>query len=158
MPLAFSKSGVPDPTSVPHLFELLNLLLQQLQDVLRELPYACNLGTQIVESAVNLECVTPWRDSFTGNPLLLAWHGGIVAGVLELTAMLAVLKVTDRQPCDLVSINVNYLKPSRGEFELHSRAFVVRRGRQMLYVDACTWQESVAELTSQATLIFSKSA
>ena len=26
-----------------------------------------------------------WAEHFTGNPLLQAWHGGVVVGVLELT-------------------------------------------------------------------------
>ena len=101
-----------------------------------------------------MECATKWQDIFTGNPLLRAWHGGIVSGVLELTGTLAVINSAKTKECALLSINTSYLRPAVGDTSLYSRANVVRSGKRIHTISAVAWQKSCDEPVALASLTF----
>ena len=128
------------------------LLLSYLQDS----PYAANYKMQLLEAEPNVECVTPWQDEFVGNPLIQAWHGGIVTGILELTGKLQALKVAGAETGPLLSANINFLRPTRGNSIVHTRAHLIRSGRQIINIDAVAWQVSVQKPTATASLTFAK--
>jgi len=128
------------------------LLLNYLQDS----PYASNYGMQLLESEPEIECVTPWQDDFVGNPLIQAWHGGIVTGVLELTGKLQALKVAATETGLLLSANINFLRPTRGNSVVHTRAHLIRSGRQIINIDVIAWQVSPQEPTASASLTFAR--
>ena len=128
------------------------LLLSYLQDS----PYASNYGMQLLCTEPEVECVTPWQDEFVGNPLIQAWHGGIVTGVLELTGKLQALKVAATQTGPLLSANVNFLRPTRGGSLVHTQAHLVRSGKQIININVIAWQLSPQEPTANASLTFAK--
>lgn len=128
------------------------LLLSYLQDS----PYASNYKMQLLEVEPDVECVTPWKDEFVGNPLIQAWHGGIVTGILELTGKLQALKVAGAETGSLLSANINFLRPTRGNAIVHTRARLIRSGKQIINIDAVAWQVSPEEPTATASLTFSK--
>lgn len=117
-------------------------------------PYALNYGTEILSAEEYVECVTQWREIFTGNPLLRAWHGGIVSGVLELTGTLAAIRAANNENCGLISINTSYLRPTSGDKAMFSRANIVRSGKQIQTINAVAWQNSLEEPTAIASLTF----
>ena len=125
-----------------------------LGQFIEQSPYALNYGTKIVSAEGDIECVTQWRDIFTGNPLLRAWHGGVVSGVLELTGTLAAIKASNSQECGLLSINTVYLRPTRGDNEMFSKANVVRSGKHIQTINAVAWQNSFEAPTAIASLTF----
>ena len=131
-------------------------MIQQLERFLEESPYAANYGTKLLSSEPDVECLTPWADHFTGNPLLQAWHGGVVTGVLELTGALQALKLTGDELCPLLSANINFLRPTRGNLDVHTRACFVRNGKQILTIDVVAWQSSPEEPTAGASLTFAR--
>ena len=130
------------------------MINQKLIDFLEETPYARNYGTEIITSIPETECVTRWQNVFTGNPLLRAWHGGVVSAVLELTGTLAVINSAKTKECALLSINTSYLRPALGDKSLFSRATVVRSGKRVHTVSAVVWQNSPDEPTAIASLTF----
>ena len=129
---------------------------KHLLQFLDETPYAKNCGTELVRCEPDVECLTPWAEHFTGNPLLQAWHGGVVVGVLELTGALQTLKVSADEVCPLLSANINFLRPTKGDLAVHTRAYLVRSGRQILNIDVIAWQISLQEPTAAATLTFAR--
>jgi len=128
------------------------LLLSYLQDS----PYASNYGMQLLCTEPEVECVTPWQDEFVGNPLIQAWHGGIVTGILELTGKLQALKVAGSETGPLLSANINFLRPTRGSAIVHTKAHLIRSGKQIINIDAVAWQASPQEPTATASLTFAK--
>ncbi len=130
------------------------MINQNLIDFLGEAPFAGNYGTEIIALEPVMECVTKWQEIFTGNPLLRAWHGGIVSGVLELTGTLAVINSATTTDCALLSINTNYLRPAVGDKSLYSRASIVRSGKRIHTVNAVAWQRSCDEPVAAASLTF----
>jgi uncharacterized protein (TIGR00369 family) len=129
---------------------------KHLLHFLEQTPYAKNYGTQLVRYEPDVECLTPWADHFTGNPLLQAWHGGVVVGVLELTGALQALKMSDNEVSPLLSANINFLRPTKGDEAVHTRAYIVRSGRQILNIDVVAWQISPEKPTAAASLTFSR--
>ncbi len=130
------------------------LLVEYLQDS----PYAANYGMQLLQIEPDVECLTPWQDDFAGNPLIMAWHGGVVTGILELTGKLQALKVAAAETGPLVSANVNFLRPTRGHIVVHTQARLVRSGRQIINIETVAWQESPEKPTANASLTFSRKA
>ncbi|MBE9540085.1 MAG: PaaI family thioesterase [Proteobacteria bacterium] len=128
------------------------LLLSYLQDS----PYASNYKMQLLKVEPDVECVTPWQDEFVGNPLIQAWHGGIITGILELTGKLQALKVAAAETGPLLSANINFLRPTRGNSIVHTRARLIRSGKQIINIDAVAWQVSPEEPTTTASLTFAK--
>jgi len=129
---------------------------KHLLHFLEQTPYAKNYGTQLVRYEPDVECVTPWAEHFTGNPLLQAWHGGVVVGVLELTGALQALQISDNEVSPLLSANINFLRPTKGDAAVHTRAYVVRSGKQILNIDVVAWQVSPQEPTAAAALTFAR--
>ena len=127
-----------------------------LIDYLQDSPYAANYGMQLLRTDPEVECTTPWQDDFVGNPLIQAWHGGIVTGVLELTGKLQALKVAATQTGPLLSANVNFLRPTRGGSLVHTQAHLVRSGKQIININVIAWQLSPQEPTANASLTFAK--
>lgn len=130
------------------------MINQKLIDFLEEAPYARNYGIEIIASSPETECVTRWQDNFMGNPLLRAWHGGVVSSVLELTGKLAVMTSTGNKECVLLSINTSYLRPALGDKSLFSRATVVQSGKRVHTVSAIVWQNSPDKPAAMASLTF----
>lgn len=128
----------------------------QLEKFLQESPYAINYGIQLFSADPDVECLTPWADHFTGNPLLQAWHGGVVTGVLELTGALQALKITGDDSYPLLSANINFLRPTLGDMVVHTRAYLVRSGKQILNIDVVAWQSSPDKPTAGASLTFAR--
>ena len=111
---------------------------------------------QLLSAEPDVECLTPWADHFTGNPLLQAWHGGVVTGVLELTGALQALKITGDESCQLLSANINFLRPTRGNLVVHTHAYLVRSGKQILNIDVVAWQSTLQNPTACASLTFAR--
>ena len=130
---------------------------ENLHKMLNESPYAANYGTQLLSIEPQVECLTPWADHFIGNPRLLAWHGGVVTGVLELTGALQAQKVTNNVDCPLLSANINFLRPTRGNLAVNTVAYLVRGGKQILNIEVVAWQSSLEEPTAGASLTFARS-
>ena len=118
------------------------------------MPFAKSYGTRVIDVDSEIRCITEWRDSFTGNPLLKAWHGGIVSGSMELTGLLAAYHGQSTTNFNLLSINVSYLKPNRGDSALYTSAKVIRRGRQIVTIETQSWQDSREDVTAHALLTF----
>ncbi len=126
----------------------------ELLDYLTTSPFAESYGTRILSLNDGIDCETPWQDDFTGNPLLRTWHGGVVSGVLELTGLLLVMHSNGYKPCELLSINTSYLRPTLGEHTLFTRADIVRSGKLIHTINTVAWQKSPEAPTATAALSF----
>lgn len=49
---------------------------------------------------------------------------------------------------DLLSTNVSYLKPTRGETDLYSRAMVIRSGKQIMTIETQYWHGARDNVTA----------
>ena len=78
-----------------------------------------------------------------GNPL--AFHGGVLAGLLEIAALAALTAELDPSEAGLrlkpANLTVEYLRTARLQ-TTYARGEVVRQGRRLAQLRATAWQDS----------------
>ncbi len=102
-------------------------------------PYADFLGVEAAWADGAVTVVLPYRPALIGNTSLPAMHGGVLAGFLELTALMTLATVSESRPTT-VDFTIEYLR-SAGPRDTHARATIRRLGRRFANVDAVAWQD-----------------
>ncbi len=114
---------------------------QDLEALLKHIPYAQFLGIQVEQLGNEIITVLPFQDHLVGNTNLPAIHGGAVGAMLEMTAVLQLIYDTacERLP-KTVDVSFDYLRSARA-LTTYGRAIVTRQGRRVANVRAELWQE-----------------
>lgn len=113
------------------------------QTLLERIPYARHLGLEIVQGSTGIQVHLPFRDALIGNVMLPAVHGGVLGGLIEITARVAAQSQTD-VACRprIVDCNVDYLRSARAQSTFAS-AEIVRQGRRVVLVRVTCWQDKI---------------
>lgn len=130
------------------------------------LPYVRFLGIGFDRAGDELTATLPYRPELIGNPTPPALHGGVTAGLLEVTAIVALswAMLADAEPAagalpalpktlalpKTIDFTVDYLRPGLPR-DAYARARINRSGRRYASVHVEAWQESRARLFAQAT-------
>jgi uncharacterized protein (TIGR00369 family) len=118
-----------------------------LRALFDRVPYARFIGLKLELKGDELTAVLPFQDSLIGNPLLPALHGGVVAALMELTA---VAQITLSQPVGAdgalkvpktIDVSIDYLRSGR-PVDTFARAHVTKLGRRIANVRVEAWQAS----------------
>ena len=84
---------------------------QWLERFLLHSPFHLWLGLSLEDvTAAGIVVRMPWRDEFLGNPQARIMHGGILASLIDLSAVLAIVAVTRRGP-PTVDLRIDYHAP-----------------------------------------------
>ncbi|EAQ04857.1 hypothetical protein OB2597_06225 [Pseudooceanicola batsensis HTCC2597] len=129
-------------------------------------PYAQFLGVRFDRRGDELTAILPFDDRLIGNPMLPALHGGVIAGFLEIAAVVelgwsmlwdevesgALDPADDRMPRlpKTIDFTIDYLRsglPRDG----YARARITRSGRRYASVQAEAWQDNRDRPFAQAT-------
>jgi uncharacterized protein (TIGR00369 family) len=113
---------------------------ERLAAALARIPYASFLGVRAELKGDELTLVLPYADHLVGNPLLPALHGGVVAALMELTAItqLAIASKSEKFP-KTIDVGFDYLRSGK-PVDTYARARVVKIGRRIANVQAEAWQ------------------
>ena len=112
-----------------------------LQAVANAIPYARHLNLQIDSKGDELTTVLPFRKQLIGNPNLPAIHGGVIGSMLELTAVVQLLRATELERLPkTIDLSIDYLRSARPQ-DLYGRAHVTRQGRRVANVRVELWQQ-----------------
>ncbi len=113
---------------------------ERLAAALARIPYATFLGVRAELKGDELTLVLPYADHLVGNPLLPALHGGVVAALMELTAItqLAIASKSEKFP-KTIDVGFDYLRSGK-PVDTYARARVVKNGRRIANVQAEAWQ------------------
>ncbi len=110
----------------------------------RGLPYAETLGLHFEKGASGLVIVMPWSDSLVGSPMPPRLHGGAVAGLLEITAIAALLlALPEGKPVPglkPITVTVDYLRAG-APAPTYAAATISRLGRRVANLRAEAWQD-----------------
>ncbi len=113
-----------------------------LQAVADAIPYARHLQLRIDSKGDELTTVLPFRDELIGNQNLPAIHGGVLGSMLELTAVMQLLRATELERLPkTIDLSIDYLRSARAQ-DLYGRAHVTRQGRRVANVRVELWQQA----------------
>lgn len=116
---------------------------ERLAACVAAMPYAAFLGIEAAWTGGEVAVVLPYRYALVGNTSLPALHGGVLGGVLELTALLTLGVRLETPRVATVDFTIEYLR-SAGPRATHARATIRRLGRRFANVDAVAWQDDPA--------------
>lgn len=118
------------------------------------IPYARLIGIQVMRLGEEMVFQLPINKDNIGNPILPALHGGVLAGFMELSAMLQ-LMVSMNSPSfpKIIDFSVDYLRAglSRDTF---ATCQIWRQGRRVGNVAITAWQARSDEPVATARAHF----
>ena len=112
------------------------------QALLDRFPYARHLGLQAQQHDEGMVVALPYRESFIGNFMLPALHGGVLGAVIEIPARAAAQNADEDARCTrIVDSNINYLRSARA-VTTFAKASIVRQGGRTSLIEVTCWQEN----------------
>lgn len=153
----------PEPVQVVK--QRRDALLKSLVD---HIPYIRFMGITFDRRGDELTAILPYKDDLIGNPFLPALHGGVTAGLLEITASVGLawsslwhdMENPDSAPERLesgrlprmpktIDFSIDYLRSGLPR-DAYARAMITRSGRRYASVRAEAWQDNRARPFAQA--------
>lgn len=105
-------------------------------------PYARFIGMECERFGDEMVFRLPFKDANLGNPMLPALHGGVIAGFMEMSAILQlmVFMQTSQVP-KIVDFSVDYLRAGYAR-DSFSECRITRQGRRVANVSISCWQSN----------------
>lgn len=122
--------------------------------LIEQIPYARMIGMQVMRLGEEMIFHLPVNKDNIGNPILPALHGGVLAGFMELGAMLQ-LMVTMNSPTfpKIIDFSVDYLRAGLSR-DTYATCQVWRQGRRVGNVALTAWQTCSDEPVATARAHF----
>ncbi|MCH1921206.1 PaaI family thioesterase [Shewanella sp. A3A] len=123
-------------------------------DLIAHVPYAKFIGMQVNRFGDELVFQLPANDDNIGNPVLPALHGGVIAGFMEMSAIiqLMVFMQTSKVP-KVVDFSIDYLRAGYHK-DSYAECHITRQGRRVANVHIECWQTSRKQLIATARAHF----
>ncbi len=127
----------------------MNLALNDVSALLREIPYLQFLGVEAHEGGAYRMRFSP---HLIGNPTIPALHGGTLGALLESVALLTCLTSgTHSALPKTITLTVDYLRSGKAQ-DVFARARIVKAGRRVTTLHVQAWQESEDKPIATATV------
>ncbi|MCZ4337027.1 PaaI family thioesterase [Shewanella colwelliana] len=128
--------------------------LNDFSHLLAHVPYAKFIGMEVVRFGDELVFQLPAKDENIGNPTLPAIHGGVIAGFMEMSAIvqLMVFMQTSKVP-KIVDFSIDYLRAGYHR-DTFAECKITRQGRRVANVNINCWQTNRKSLIATARAHF----
>lgn len=114
------------------------------QSLLARIPYARHLGLEIHQGQTGIEVHLPYREALVGNSMLPALHGGVIGGLIEITARVAAHSHDRDGRCPrILNCDTDYLRSARAQSTFAS-AEIIRHGRRSALIQITCRQEDTS--------------
>lgn len=147
---AHDESGKLDVKSIVKKAKELN----DFGHLLEHVPYAKFIGMAVERFGDELVFKLPAKDDNIGNPILPALHGGVIAGFMEMSAIvqLMVFMQTSKVP-KVVDFSIDYLRAGYHK-DSFAECKITRQGRRVANVSINCWQTNRKHLIATARAHF----
>lgn len=128
--------------------------LNDFGHLLEHVPYAKFIGMAVERFGDELVFKLPAKDDNIGNPILPALHGGVIAGFMEMSAIvqLMVFMQTSKVP-KVVDFSIDYLRAGYHK-DSFAECKITRQGRRVANVNINCWQTNRKHLIATARAHF----
>ncbi|MEC4725771.1 PaaI family thioesterase [Shewanella sp. D64] len=128
--------------------------LNDFSHLLAHVPYANFIGMAVECFGDELVFKLPAKDDNIGNPILPAIHGGVIAGFMEMSAIvqLMVFMHTTKVP-KVVDFSIDYLRAGYHK-DSFAECKITRQGRRVANVSINCWQMNRKKLIATARAHF----
>lgn len=119
-------------------------------------PYAEQLGLRVVEqNSTGMLLELPAQARFVGNPVLSAFHGGVICGALNCSMLLTLLQLNnlDSQP-NLIDQTTSFLGATTTEQSIFVRTEMTKPGKRILGASCRAFQKSERHLVAKSSALF----
>ncbi|WP_026942699.1 PaaI family thioesterase [Hellea balneolensis] len=114
---------------------------ENIEKAIARIPYAQTLGVKHLFIGDELTLIMPYIESNIGNPMLPALHGGSISGLMEIAAIVQLMKEQDGGKLPKpIGINVDYLRKGNPK-DTYARAIIFKQGSRVANVRVRAWQE-----------------
>ncbi|WOT03853.1 PaaI family thioesterase [Shewanella youngdeokensis] len=122
--------------------------------LLAHVPYAKFIGMKVERFGDELVFKLPAKDDNIGNPVLPALHGGVIAGFMEMSAIvqLMVFMQTPKVP-KIVDFSIDYLRAGYHK-DSFAECIITRQGRRVANVSINCWQTNRKQMIATARAHF----
>ena len=129
----------------------------KLDKAIQQIPYALKLGIEVsgeFDDGVEFELAP--NERFIGNPMLRAFHGGIICGYMECAMSLTAMWLSNTEvPPRLVNQTTSFLGSASIDQPLKVRTELTKGGKRILGVFAKAYQgHPDAQLVAKCSSIF----
>ncbi|WP_394392446.1 PaaI family thioesterase [Shewanella woodyi] len=128
--------------------------LNDFSHLLSHVPYTDFIGMSVERFGDELVFRLPAKDDNIGNPILPAIHGGVIAGFMEMSAIvqLMVFMHTSKVP-KVVDFSIDYLRAGYHK-DTFAECKITRQGRRVANVSINCWQTNRKKLIATARAHF----
>ncbi|MGE6568769.1 PaaI family thioesterase [Shewanella vesiculosa] len=122
--------------------------------LLEKVPYSQFIGMSVARFGDEMVFKLPAKDDNIGNPILPAIHGGVLAGFMEMSAIVQLMVFMQAKKVPkIVDFSIDYLRAG-----LHQDTFaeckITRQGRRVANVSMNCWQTNRKQLIATARAHF----
>ncbi|MCU7993591.1 PaaI family thioesterase [Shewanella glacialipiscicola] len=157
LPLGAGAQSQSTPNTAPIDVQGIVKRATELNDfghLLEHVPYAKFIGMKVERFGDELIFKLPAKDDNIGNPVLPAIHGGVIAGFMEMSAIvqLMVFMQTAKVP-KVVDFSIDYLRAGLLK-DSFVECRITRQGRRVANVNISCWQTNRKQLIATARAHF----
>ena len=126
------------------------------EKAIQEVPYARQLGFEIVEHTEQGAIFELQPDErFIGNPMLRAFHGGVICGLMECAMSLTVMGAANlAEPPRLINQTTSFLGSASADEPVRIRTEMTKPGKRILGAYARAYQRSEEVLVAKCSSLF----
>jgi uncharacterized protein (TIGR00369 family) len=118
------------------------------------IPYSKFMGISMAHVDGELLGALKFGEHLIGNPMLPAIHGGVLAALLESTAIFQLMWETETIVLPkTITLTVDFLRPGRA-LDTWARGILTRQGRRVANVRVEAWQDDRARPIAVASAHF----
>ena len=119
-------------------------------------PYAHQLGLRVIDEENNgFRFELPSDPRFIGNPVISAFHGGIICGAMSSAMMFTVARMNDLETHpELVNQTTSFLSSASAEKNIFFQTEVTKTGKRILGAYCRAFQDSDNQLVAKSSALF----
>lgn len=132
----------------------------KFEDLITNQPYVEHLGLQLVSNdSHGLIFRLEAEDRFIGNPMLRAFHGGIICSALECAMSLTVMLSNNLEtPPQLINQTTSFLGSASADKSIIVQAEITKPGKRILAAHARAHQDDTDVLVAKGSVLYRASA